>query len=172
MEPQGQKVVVIGSAGLIGSHTVDKLLATNIRERLFYDNFVRGREESIAVALRDPRVETYDVDSDITRHDILENAGEDCARGKISAMGADVTGVCNNSGTGARISLEEVAEKPINLTGCDQPIQFAPRSQAQSVNCSKDIDFTVSIALDDGCRSLMNRQKAHVAEVDSRRGPR
>lgn len=76
MELQGKKVVVIGGAGLIGSHTVDRLLTGDVGEVLIYDNFVRGREENLAAALRDPRVKIYDVGGDITQTDILESALE------------------------------------------------------------------------------------------------
>jgi UDP-glucose 4-epimerase len=74
MQLSGQKVVVIGGAGLIGSHTVDKLLQTDVREILVYDNFVRGRAENLADALKDPRVRIYDVGGDILQSDILESA--------------------------------------------------------------------------------------------------
>jgi UDP-glucose 4-epimerase len=73
---RGKKLVVIGGAGLIGSHTVDKLLREDVREILVYDNFVRGREENLASALRDPRVRIYDVGGDILQTDILESALE------------------------------------------------------------------------------------------------
>jgi UDP-glucose 4-epimerase len=74
MDLQGKKIVVIGGAGLIGSHTVDQLTAEDVREILVYDNFVRGREENLTDALRDPRVRIYDVGGDILQTDILEAA--------------------------------------------------------------------------------------------------
>jgi UDP-glucose 4-epimerase len=74
MDLSGQKVVVIGGAGLIGSHTVDQLVKTDAREILIYDNFVRGREENLREALKDPRVKIYDVGGDITQTDILDSA--------------------------------------------------------------------------------------------------
>lgn len=39
----GKKVVVIGCTGLIGPHMVDRLIESDAREILFYDNFVRGQ---------------------------------------------------------------------------------------------------------------------------------
>ena len=74
MDIRGKKLVVIGGAGLIGSHTVDLLTEEDVGEIVIYDNFVRGREENIATALRDPRVKIYDVGGDITQPDILEAA--------------------------------------------------------------------------------------------------
>jgi UDP-glucose 4-epimerase len=68
------KLVVIGGAGLIGSHTVDQLLAEPVREIVIYDNFVRGRMENLADALQDPRVRVFDIGGDITQTDILDAA--------------------------------------------------------------------------------------------------
>ena len=45
MDIRGKKLLVIGGAGLIGSHTVDALLQEDIGEVIVYDNFVRGRME-------------------------------------------------------------------------------------------------------------------------------
>ena len=38
MNLQGKKIVVIGGAGLIGSHTVDELVHEDVKEILIYDN--------------------------------------------------------------------------------------------------------------------------------------
>jgi len=70
----GKKVVVIGGAGLIGSHTVDLLTKTDVGEILVYDNFVRGRVGNLAKALGDPRVKIYDVGGDILQTDVLQSA--------------------------------------------------------------------------------------------------
>jgi len=74
MDIRGKKLVVIGGAGLIGSHTVDALVKEDVGELVIYDNFVRGTEENLAEALVDPRVKIYDVGGDITQPDILESA--------------------------------------------------------------------------------------------------
>lgn len=74
MEIKGKKFVLVGGAGLIGSHTVDRLLREDVGELLIYDNFVRGRTENLAGALRDPRVRIYDVGGDILQTDILDSA--------------------------------------------------------------------------------------------------
>lgn len=76
MDINGKKLVVIGGAGLIGSHTVDKLLQHDVGEIVVYDNFVRGREENLQNALRDPRVSIFDVGGDIMQTDILQSALE------------------------------------------------------------------------------------------------
>jgi UDP-glucose 4-epimerase len=74
MEIKGKKFVLVGGAGLIGSHTVDRLLREDVGQLLIYDNFVRGRTENLAGALRDPRVRIYDVGGDILQTDILDSA--------------------------------------------------------------------------------------------------
>lgn len=74
MDIRGKKLLVIGGAGLIGSHTVDALTREDVREIVIYDNFVRGRPENLSEALRDPRVKIYDVGGDICQTDILEAA--------------------------------------------------------------------------------------------------
>jgi len=71
MDIRGKKFLVIGGAGLIGSHVVDELVKEDVGEILIYDNFVRGTNENIAGALRDPRVKVYDVGGDICQTDIL-----------------------------------------------------------------------------------------------------
>lgn len=74
MDLNGKKLLVIGGGGLIGSHTVDKLLAHDVAELIVYDNFARGRHENLAEALRDPRVRIYEVGGDILHTDILDSA--------------------------------------------------------------------------------------------------
>lgn len=76
MDIKGKKLVVIGGAGLIGSHTVDHLIKDDVKEVLIYDNFVRGRAENLQNALKDPRVKIYDVGGDVMQTDILESALE------------------------------------------------------------------------------------------------
>lgn len=74
MDIKGKKLVLVGGAGLIGSHTIDQLLAEDVKEVLVYDNFVRGRVENLTNALKDPRVKIFDIGGDILQTDILEAA--------------------------------------------------------------------------------------------------
>jgi len=71
---RGKKLIVIGGAGLIGSHTVDLLTREDVAEVVVYDNFVRGTHENLAGALRDPRVKIFEAGGDITQIDILRAA--------------------------------------------------------------------------------------------------
>ncbi len=74
MDIRGKKLVVIGGAGLIGSHTVDLLTREDVAEIVIYDNFVRGSVENIESALRDPRVKIFEVGGDVSQTDILDAA--------------------------------------------------------------------------------------------------
>ena len=76
MDLKGKKFVVVGGAGLIGSHSVDRLLRHDVKEVVIYDNFVRGSRENLTDALRDPRVRIYDVGGDVMQTDILQDAFE------------------------------------------------------------------------------------------------
>jgi UDP-glucose 4-epimerase len=72
MDINGRKLVCVGGAGLIGSHTIDRLLREDPAEIVIYDNFVRGRTENLAEALEDPRVRI--VEGDILNTDELDAA--------------------------------------------------------------------------------------------------
>jgi UDP-glucose 4-epimerase len=74
MDLKGKKLVVIGGAGLIGSHTVDHLIKEDLKEVVIYDNMVRGSRDNLNEALKDPRVRIYDVGGDILQTDILHSA--------------------------------------------------------------------------------------------------
>jgi UDP-glucose 4-epimerase len=76
MNLTGKKVVLVGGAGLIGSHTADLLTEEDVKEIVIYDNFVRGSEENLQHALEDPRVSIYDIGGDILQTDILQSAFE------------------------------------------------------------------------------------------------
>ena len=47
MNLEGKSFLIIGGAGLIGSHTVDALLKEDVKEIRIYDNFTRGKEINI-----------------------------------------------------------------------------------------------------------------------------
>lgn len=77
MDLKGRRFVVIGGAGLIGSHTVDALLAEDVAEIRIYDNFTRGSEDNLADALSDDRVNIFGPGGDILHRDILKEAFRD-----------------------------------------------------------------------------------------------
>lgn len=75
---RGKKILVIGGAGFIGSHVVDKLLKEDIERVTVYDNFVRGTVDNIESALSDPRCKVFEAGGDILQEDILDRAMNDC----------------------------------------------------------------------------------------------
>ena len=74
MNLQGKRIVVIGGAGLIGSHAVDQLTKEDVAEIVVYDNFVRGTRENLHDALKDPRVRVFEAGGDILQTDVLDAA--------------------------------------------------------------------------------------------------
>ena len=82
-----------------------------------------------------------------------------------------------NVGTGKRTSLKELAEKLVNLTGCNKPIQYQPRSQAtfvkNRIGCPKkardQIAFEAEVDLDEGLARLIDWRASHKQQVSARR---
>ncbi len=74
MEIKNKRFVVVGGAGLIGSHTVEQMLIENPAEIIIYDNFSRGTKENLQHILTDPRVSIFQAGGDICQTDILNNA--------------------------------------------------------------------------------------------------
>ena len=74
MDIKGKNFLVIGGAGLIGSHTVDRLLKEDVESITIYDNFFRGSQENLTEALKDPRVTIFEAGGDILQTDILNEA--------------------------------------------------------------------------------------------------
>ncbi|MAT10442.1 MAG: NAD-dependent dehydratase [Rhodopirellula sp.] len=74
MNLKNKRIMVIGGAGLIGSHVVDELLNTDVSEILIYDNMFRGAIDNIKDALKDPRVKINPHGGDILHEDILDRA--------------------------------------------------------------------------------------------------
>ena len=104
-------------------------------------------------------------------------AVEDCAKANLCAMKADIADRFYNVGTGRRTSLKEIAERLLALTGSNQAINYAPRSQATLVRnrigsperAKNEIGFEADIALDDGLSRLISWRKTHKEEVAARR---
>jgi UDP-glucose 4-epimerase len=104
-------------------------------------------------------------------------AVQDCGRANLCAMKASAVDRFYNVGTGKRTSLKTLAEMLLNLTGCNQPVQYAPRSQAtlvrNRIGCPKrakaDLGFEAKVSLEEGLRELIAWRKSHMAEVAARR---
>jgi len=74
MKIKDTKILVVGGAGLIGSHVVDQLTKSGAKEIWIYDNLVRGSQENLAEAIKDPRVRIFEAGGDICQLDILDRA--------------------------------------------------------------------------------------------------
>lgn len=70
------KILLIGGAGLVGSHIADQLTKTNAKEILVFDNFKRGTRANLAFAVKDPRVNV--IEADLTDLSALRKAMDGC----------------------------------------------------------------------------------------------
>ena len=77
MNLKDKRFLLIGGAGLIGSHTVDELVKEEVAEIRVFDNLTRGSEENITDALKSPRVNLFPLGGDIMYRDILDAAMKD-----------------------------------------------------------------------------------------------
>lgn len=77
MELKDKRIVLIGGAGLVGSHVVDQLARESVAEIVVFDNFVRGTRGNLAEAARGPKVRL--VEGSMTDRDALHRvlAGAD-----------------------------------------------------------------------------------------------
>ena len=74
MDIANKSILVIGGAGLIGSHVVEELLKTDVKEVVVFDNFCRGVKSNLESALQDARVSIFPLGGDMLHVDILEEA--------------------------------------------------------------------------------------------------
>jgi nucleoside-diphosphate-sugar epimerase len=107
MELTGKRVLLVGGAGLIGSHIVDQLVRTDVGEIVVFDSLVRGGKANLEDALRDPRVRV--VEGDIRDQAALDAVMEgvdgvfllaalwllQCAEDPVSGHDVNVTGNLN-----------------------------------------------------------------------------
>ena len=74
---KNKRILVIGGAGFIGSHTVELLLKENQKKIIIFDNFERGKLNNLSKSLKDPRVELFKDGGDILKLDLLNSAIQD-----------------------------------------------------------------------------------------------
>ena len=69
---KGSKILLVGGAGLVGSHLTEELVKTDAKEIVIFDNFVRGKLSNLASVTGDKRVKI--VKEDILNRDALNQA--------------------------------------------------------------------------------------------------
>ena len=74
MKIEGNKFLVTGGAGFIGSHLVDMLLEKGAEKVVIFDNFIRGGSYNLTNALRNEKAELFKVKGDTTHIDELDEA--------------------------------------------------------------------------------------------------
>ncbi len=62
MDVSDKTLMLVGGAGLVGSHILDQLLSEDVKKLVVFDNFVRGTRSNIEEAIKDPRVEIIEGD--------------------------------------------------------------------------------------------------------------
>jgi UDP-glucose 4-epimerase len=73
MDIAGKRLMLIGGAGLVGSHIVDALVKEPVAEVVVFDNFVRGTRANLADASKSPKVRVVDasiLDRDALRREL------------------------------------------------------------------------------------------------------
>ncbi len=74
MNFQNTRTLITGGAGLVGSHIADLLVKEGASEIVILDNFVRGRRENLAWAIRNGRVTV--VEGDLRDQDLVARVTE------------------------------------------------------------------------------------------------
>ncbi len=70
MELSVKRIMLIGGAGLVGSHIVDQLIQEPVSEIVVFDNFIRGTRSNLAEAMTSPKVKV--VEGSMTDRDALK----------------------------------------------------------------------------------------------------
>ena len=74
MDIKDNRFLVVGGAGLIGSHICEALLKHDAKEVIVFDNFVRGSIENLELVKNDPRFKIFEMGGDILQPDLIEIA--------------------------------------------------------------------------------------------------
>ena len=73
MNLKNKTILVIGGAGFIGSHFIEKILEKESCRIIVFDNFIRGKKENLKSSIGCKNVEIYQKGNDINHLEILIN---------------------------------------------------------------------------------------------------
>jgi UDP-glucose 4-epimerase len=93
MQIKGNRFLITGGAGLMGSHITDRLLAKGASEIILLDNFVRGSMHNLESAMKDRRVRL--VTGDIRDLDLLRELAT-CVDGVFHMAALRITACADN----------------------------------------------------------------------------
>lgn len=157
MEIEGGRILVVGGAGLIGSHLVEKLTKEDVREIVVYDNFCRGTHENLKEALKDPRVRVFDIGGDICQVDILNAAIKQMDY--VFHLAALWLLQCHDF---PRAALRDLCELILEITEADFEIQYEPAGQTfvthrfgSTEKARTDLGFEAKVDLREGLKRLI-----------------
>lgn len=72
MDLTNTRIVLVGGAGLVGSHIVDQLVTEPVAEIVVFDNFLRGSRANLASAMASPKVTV--IEGSITDREAVSRA--------------------------------------------------------------------------------------------------
>lgn len=102
MKIEGNKFLITGGAGLMGSHIADRLVAGGASKIILLDNFVRGSMHNVDEVLKDPRVQL--VRGDIRNLDLLMDLA-DGIDGLFHMAALRITACAENPRDGMEVML-------------------------------------------------------------------
>ena len=101
---------------------------------------------------------------------------EDCALANVLAMKANSTDEFYNVGTGIKVSIKELAELILEVTGSNLEIEYLPGGMTfvkNRVGCPRkaeaDLGFKAKVTLRAGLQRLIEWRNSHKSEVAQRR---
>ncbi|MEX2577660.1 MAG: NAD-dependent epimerase/dehydratase family protein [Verrucomicrobiales bacterium] len=179
MDLTDKRILVIGGAGLIGSHTVDRLLEEQVGEIRIFDNFSRGRHENLADAFKDPRVNVFPHGGELLHPELVDAAMEDidgvycfaalwllhCWDYPRSALEVNVTGLFN--------ILEAITANRTNVQRLVWSSSASVYGDAVEEPMTEDHPYNntnfygaTKVAGEQICRSFYHRHKGSEKEFD------